>query len=158
MFREITRIKQKISEEECRKILKEEKRGVLSVITPEGYPYGMPIDHYYDEEENCLYFHTGKKGHRNDCLKENNRVSYCVYDQGQRNEGEWALHFQSVICFGRIEEVEDYEKGMDIARRLSAKFTDDTAYVEDDIRRNGHRTLILKLNIEHMTGKSVEES
>ena len=49
MFREIVRKKQILSEEECISILKETKRGVLSVNGDNGYPYGMPINHYYDD-------------------------------------------------------------------------------------------------------------
>ena len=48
MFREMLRKKQELSKEECIEILKKEKRGVLSVLGDEGYPYGMPINHYYD--------------------------------------------------------------------------------------------------------------
>ncbi len=40
MFRDITRKKQKITENECSDILIREKRGVLSVIGDDGYPYG----------------------------------------------------------------------------------------------------------------------
>ena len=39
MFRKMVRFKQQIGEEECLRILKEEKRGVLSVLGDDGYPY-----------------------------------------------------------------------------------------------------------------------
>jgi nitroimidazol reductase NimA-like FMN-containing flavoprotein (pyridoxamine 5'-phosphate oxidase superfamily) len=29
----------------------------------EGYPYGLPIDHWYCEEKGKLYFHCGKQIH-----------------------------------------------------------------------------------------------
>ena len=61
MFREMARRKQQISEAECVELLKNEKRGVLSVLGDDGYPYGMPINHFYDEEDGCLYFHSGKR-------------------------------------------------------------------------------------------------
>ena len=41
MFREIVRKKQALSQEDCRQLLKTEKRGVLSVIGDDGYPYGV---------------------------------------------------------------------------------------------------------------------
>ncbi len=46
MFREMLRIKQQLTNEECISILKQEPRGVLSVFGDEGYPYGMPLNHY----------------------------------------------------------------------------------------------------------------
>ena len=69
MFREMTRIRQQLAESECIEILKNEKRGVLSVLGDDGYPYGMPMNHYYCEEDGKLYFHGGKKGHKIDAIR-----------------------------------------------------------------------------------------
>ena len=43
MFRKMRRFKQELSKEECMEILKNEPRGVLSVLGDDGYPYGMPV-------------------------------------------------------------------------------------------------------------------
>ena len=102
MFREMKRINQKLSEDECKVLLKTELRGVLGIIGDEGYPYTLPINHYYDEEENALYFHSGKIGHKMDAIKKNRKASFCIYDSGYRKEGEWALNIKSVILFGKI--------------------------------------------------------
>ena len=158
MFRELVRKKQQISQEECIQILKNEKRGVLSVHGDDGYPYGMPLNHYYCEEDGKLYFHSGMTGHKIDALRQNSKVSYCVYDEGYRKEGEWALNIRSVILFGQIEFLEDREKIYEISRKLSYKFTDDTAYIEREIEHSGPRTLMFALTIEHMTGKLVNEA
>ncbi|MBP3901898.1 MAG: pyridoxamine 5'-phosphate oxidase family protein, partial [Blautia sp.] len=82
MFREMMRIKQQLSQEECIEILKKEPRGVLSVLGDDGYPYGMPINQYYCEEDGKIYFHSGKKGHKVDAIKRCDKASFCVYDQG----------------------------------------------------------------------------
>ena len=158
MFRELVRKKQQISQEECIQILKNEKRGVLSVHGDNGYPYGMPLNHYYCEEDGKLYFHSGMTGHKIDALRQTSKVSYCSYDEGYRKEGEWALNIRSVILFGRIEFLEDREKIYEISRKLSYKFTDDTAYIEREIEHSGPRTLMFALTIEHMTGKLVNEA
>ena len=130
IFREITRIRQKLTQEECIEILKRELRGVLSVLGDDDYPYGMPINHFFCEDDGKIYFHSGKKGHKIDAIRRHDKVSFCVYDNGFRRDGEWALNFKSVIVFGRVEILEDREKIYDIARRLSHKFTNDDAYIE----------------------------
>ena len=66
MFRELVRKKKQIPQEECIRILKDEPRGVLSVLGDNDYPYGMPMNHFYNEEDGKIYFHCGKKGHRLD--------------------------------------------------------------------------------------------
>ena len=158
MFREMLRKKQQLAQEDCIEILKKEPRGVLSVLGDDGYPYGMPINHYYCAADGKIYFHSGKTGHKTDAMKNHDRVSFCVYDQGFRREGEWALNIRSVIVFGKIEFIEDQEKIYEIARQLCYKFTDDEAYIEDEIRKAGPRTAMFALVPEHMTGKLVKES
>ena len=158
MFRPMLRKKQQLPEEECLELLRREPRGVLSVLGDEGYPYGVPINHYYCPEDGRLYFHSGKTGHKIDAIRQMDKASFCVYDSGFRREGEWALNIRSVIVFGRIEMVEDTARIYEIARRLSRKFTDDENYIEREIARSGPGTLMFALNIEHMTGKLVNES
>ena len=110
MFREMTRKKQQLPEAECIEILKTQLRGVLSVLGDDDYPYGMPINHYYNEQDGKLYFHGGKNGHKIDAIRRHDKASFCVYDEGYRKEGDWALSIRSVIVFGRIELITEPEK------------------------------------------------
>ena len=158
MFRELIRKNKKLPFEECVTILKSEKRGVLSVNGDGDYPYGMPMNHFYNEEDGKIYFHCGKVGHRLDSLMKDNKVSFCVYDNGYRKEGEWALNIKSVIVFGKIEIVDDIDRIKDISTKLCYKFTNDEKYIKEEIERHAHRTLLLVLTPEHICGKSVEES
>ena len=158
MFRELTRKNKAISEAECVRLLKEETRGVLSVLGDDDYPYGMPMNHFYNEEDGCIYFHCGKAGHRLDALKKHDKVSFCVYDKGLRAEGDWALQVNSVIVFGKLEVIDDLEIIMDITARLSRKFTQDETYIQKEIELYAKETLLLKLKPEHMCGKRVKES
>ena len=158
MFREMLRKKQQLTQEACIEILKKEPRGVLSVLGDDGYPYGMPMNHYYCEEDGNIYFHSGKNGHRVDAMKHCDKASFCVYDGGFRRKGEWALNINSVIVFGRIELIEDQEKIYKIARLLSYKFTNDEEYIEREIQKSGPGTMMFALVPEHMTGKLVKES
>ena len=118
----------------------------------------MPLNHFYCEEDGKLYFHSGLKGHKIDAIRRNDKASFCVYDQGYRREGEWALNIRSVIVFGRIEIITETEKIYEISRRLSHKFTRDEGYIEEEIRKSGPRTFMFALVPEHMTGKLVNEA
>ena len=158
MFRKMLRFKQQISQEECEEILENEPRGVLSVLGDDGYPYGMPMNFWFDRESGNIYFHGGKSGHKIDAIRKCDKVSFCVYDEGYRREGEWALNIRSVIVFGRIKPVEDTDKAMDVSRKLSYKYTSDSKYIEGEIKNSGPATLCLELKPEHMTGKLVNES
>ena len=157
-FRPMRRFRQQVSDAECIRILREETRGVLSMLGENGYPYGIPLNHWYNPEDGKLYFHGAKEGHKLDALRMDNRVSYCVYDAGYRKEGEWALNVTSVVVFGRISLVTDEEKAKKIGTNLCRKFTDDEAYIQKELQNALPRAQCLELTIDHMTGKLVNES
>ena len=156
MFRELTRKKQQLSYEECIKILKQEVRGVLAVNGDDNYPYTFPINYYYDESTNKIYFHSGKSGYKIDALKENNKVSFCVYDKGFHINNHWSLNISSVIILGKITFLHNFPD--DLMIKFSMKFTDDIEYINNEILKFKNNTILLCLEIEHMTGKIVNES
>ena len=156
MFRELRRSKQKLSDSECIEILKTELRGVLAVLGDGNYPYAMPINFFYDEKENKIYFHSGKDGHKMDALARHNKVSFCVYDKGVQKENHWSLDIRSVIVFGKIKSIENWST--DMMRAFCKKFTQDTDYIESEIAQYAKNTEVLELEIEHMTGKIVNEA
>lgn len=158
MFRELTRKNKQISAEECITLLKQERRGVLSVLGDNGYPYGMPMNYLYNEDDGKIYFHCGKVGHRLDSLKKHRKVSFCIYDGGYRREGEWALNIRSVIVFGVMDMIDDKDMIIDITTKLSHKFTHDDAYIKEEISSHLDKTLLLQLTPEHVCGKLVTEA
>lgn len=158
MFRELIRKDKKLSIDECIEILKKEKRGVLSVIGDNHYPYGMPMNHWYNEKNHKIYFHCGNIGHRLDALKKDNKASFCIFDEGYRLKNQWALNIKSVVIFGKIKIIDDINTIIDITTKLSHKFTHDNDYITNEIKLHANRTLLLELTIEHMCGKLVEES
>ncbi|MCR4619059.1 MAG: pyridoxamine 5'-phosphate oxidase family protein [Lachnospiraceae bacterium] len=158
MFREMRRFKQQISNEECIRILKEQKRGVLSMLGDDDYPYGLPMNHWYSEEDGKIYFHGAMVGHKIDSIKKHDKVSFCVYDEGYRKEGEWALNVNSVVVFGHIKLVEDEEKAIEICSHLTRKFTDDEEYLRNELKNSLAHVQCLEITIDHMTGKLVNES
>lgn len=158
MFREIARKNQQLSQAQCLELLKNMPRGVLSVLGDEGYPYGVPMDHWYCPEDGKIYFHSGKAGHKIDAIRGCSKASFCVMDEGFREEGDWALNFKSVIVFGRIQIIEDEAQAIDITRKLSYKYTSDGEYIEEEIRKYSAGLLVFALVPEHITGKKVKES
>ena len=158
MFRDLARKNKQLPHETCISLLKDERRGVLSVHGEDGYPYGMPMNHFYNEDDGCLYFHCGRAGHRLDALRANDKVSYCVMDKGVRPKGEWAYDVQSVIVFGRIEIIDDWDTMVNITTRLSRQFPCGEEYIRKEIAQSGKGTLLLKMTPEHICGKRVNEA
>lgn len=157
MMRDMRRKKQQISKEACMALLKEETRGVLSMLGDDDYPYGVPMNHVYDGEGH-LYFHCAKEGHKYDAIKAHPKVSYCVHDAGVKYGDDWFYTVNSVVVFGTITEITDDEHRKAILHQLAHKFPVAEEEVERMITRSFPRVTCLKLTIEHMTGKRVKEA
>ena len=158
MFREMRRKPQALTREESVDLLKKETRGVMSVLGDDGYPYGFPINHYYDEEANKIYIHGANFGHRVDAVRRDPKVSYCVFGQDSQKEGDWAKYVKSVIVFGKAELIEDKAEIERICRLLCAKFPCTQEYIEHEIEHDTPRTLVIAIDIEDMNGKLVHEA
>ena len=156
MFRDLTRKKQRLSAVECKEILKQEVRGVLAVNGDDGYPYALPINFYFDEESNKIYFHSGKSGYKLDSIAGSDKVSFCIYDKGYHKDGDWSLNIRSVIIFGHIHIVDNWSDELMV--NFCKRFTCDRDYIYNEIVKFRRSTAILCLEIEHMTGKLVNEA
>ncbi len=160
MFREMRRSSQLLSHEKCVEVLTCARRGVLSVLGDEGYPYGIPINFVYDPtcgELGSIFFHLAPEGHKLDAMRACDKVSFCTMDEGFRNEGEWWWYVNSVVCFCRASIIEDPQRKHDALVALAKKYFPPSVDIEGDIAKNGHRIHMAELTIEHMTGKIVQE-
>jgi nitroimidazol reductase NimA-like FMN-containing flavoprotein (pyridoxamine 5'-phosphate oxidase superfamily) len=153
MFREMRRVKQALSREECIAILKASTAGVLGLAGDNDYPYTVPISYVYKEDK--LFFHCAKEGHKIDSILRNNKVSFCVIDQDQVIQEKLTTHYRSVIVFGRARILTDDAERRSALESLVEKYAPD--YIEagkQEIKRDWNRVCIVGLIIEHMTGKA----
>lgn len=158
MFREMRRFKQQVSEEECKRILREEKRAAFSVIGDYGYPYTVPVDFYYDEDDNCIYIHGAKSGHKIDAIKNCDKVCLTTWNQGYKTEGHWEWNSTSVVVFGRARFLDDREFWEDKLRKLTMKYYPSEEEVEVEMKAPPVNVVqMIAIDIEHMTGKLVNE-
>ena len=155
MFREMRRKKQELSRDECIDILTNEPRGVLALLGDDNYPYAIPMSHVYVDGK--IYFHGAKKGHKNDAVKNYDKVSYCVVDKGVKNEGQWWYTFKSVIAFGKIRTIDNDDEKREKLTHLGNKFFPTPEETENEINRLISKTEVFEITIEHMSGKITVE-
>lgn len=156
MFRKMRRHGQQLDHETCETILRTAPRGVLAVLGDEGYPYAVPLDFLYDAGK--IYFHSAQEGHKLDAIGKCGKASFCVLDEGRKEDGAWWYHFNSVVAFGHIRLLEDEAEKIVPLRKLGEKYFPPEVDLEADIARNFKRVAVLELAIEHMTGKHVREN
>lgn len=157
MFREMRRRKQALDKEVCDLLLIEEKRGVLAVNGDEGYPYAIPVDFYYDPNASAIYIHSALSGHKVDAIVRDSKACFTVWNKGSHESGDWSYFVDSVVAFGRASFVEDENERLHIAKLLGLKYYPSAEEVDAEIENAFDRMLLIRIDIEHMTGKHVHE-
>lgn len=151
------RFKQELPYDECLSILQSHHSGILALCDLHSYPYALPLSYVYDE--NCIYFHSAKEGHKIDILQKNPKVSFCIIDQDEIQPLEYTTYFKSVIVFGNIEILEENESKIIPLKKLGSKYAPDNTEeaLEKEIQTGINNLVILKMNIVKITGKQAVE-
>lgn len=157
MFRPIRRKKNEISDELAKDLLLKSKRGVFSVNGDDGYPYSIPVNYFYDEENGRIYFHGAKVGHKVDALKKSDKVCFTVFGNESFKEDDWAPYVQSTVVFGRCHLIEDQTKAIELVRELATKYYPNKYLIEEEIVAYGNAVQMFEIVIEHLSGKMIHE-
>ncbi len=150
--KKMRRFVQQLPPEDAKSILATATNGVLSLIGPDGAPYGVPLSYCYDGDKK-IYFHCAKSGYKLDCLNSGDgRCSFCVVAQDVVLPAEFTTLYRSVIVTGRLTIVSDIQEILTALRMLATKYSPgiDSA---NEISRNLDRLLVLCLDISTITGK-----
>ena len=123
----------------------------------DGYPYAIPLNFYFDESEETIYFHSAKEGHKIDAIRNNENVCFTVWNTGIRKEDDWAYYVTSIVVFGRAHLVTDEAVTREKARALGLKYFPTAEEVEEVMSRSLGRIQMIAVTIDHMTGKIVHE-
>jgi nitroimidazol reductase NimA-like FMN-containing flavoprotein (pyridoxamine 5'-phosphate oxidase superfamily) len=152
MPRPIRRADRALTAEQALEILRKGEYGILSTVSPDGQPYGVPVSFALDGQ--ALYFHCAVEGHKLDNLSANPRVSFCVVGATEVLPNQFATRYESAIVFGQAVELTGDEKqtGLTVLlKKYSADFMEKGEhYIKSDIEK----TRVFKIEIEALSGKA----
>ena len=154
-MREMRRKRQALDKDCCEEILNRNTSGVLAVYGDEGYPYAVPLSFVY--EDGNIYFHCAYQGHKLDAIKNCSKVSFCVIDKDEVLPEKYTTRYRSVIAFGKAEilEAEQKQKALEaLAEKYSPMLPEGR---QKEIENNFDRTCMVKISVEHLTGKQAKE-
>ena len=150
------RNRQQLSREECERILGRCTSGVLALTGDGGYPYAVPLSYVY--ADGAIIFHSAVEGHKVDAIKRDNRCSFCVIEQDEIKPAEFTTYFRSVIAFGRIHILETADEKVQALRLLGRRYSPgDEPGLQHEIDKSLDHVLLLRLNIDHLSGKQAIE-
>lgn len=157
MFREIRKKRNEITIEETKNLLKTVRRGVLSLIGDDGYPYAVPINYLYNEDEETIIFHGAKLGYKVEALKKSDKVCFTVVGDENIKDESWAPYVKSCVLFGRCHLIESQEEITSLVKKFALKYYPSEDLVDKEIAMAGKAVQMFVINIEHMSGKEVQE-
>ena len=157
MFRPVRKKKYEINIEAINALLHNERRGVLAMNGEDGYPYAVPINYVYDEAAQKIYFHGSPEGYKIYALQASDKICFTVYGNETIKKEAWAPFMQSVVIFGKCRLVEAGEMAIALLKKLAMKYYPDEQTVDAAIARAGKFARMFEIEIEHLSGKEVQE-
>lgn len=133
----------------------------MSMVQPDGRPYGLPLSIVVADEE-TMYFHCASEGHKIDCITANpvvalSAVSKCTpaFETERMNYTE---HYHSATAVGVVSEVVDAEEKIRALKLLCERFLPrHMEHFDAAIQRSLSRTAVYRINLtEPPVGKLKE--
>jgi nitroimidazol reductase NimA-like FMN-containing flavoprotein (pyridoxamine 5'-phosphate oxidase superfamily) len=149
---ELRRKDRAITEEEAMALLSRAEYGVLSTVSENGKPYGVPLN--FCIIDRCIYFHCAVEGRKVGNIKQNKSVSFCTVGNTEILPDQFGTKYESVIVSGEAEEVFDDNKQMaleGLLHKYSSDFFDKGLKYIEALRE---KTRVFKIAIDHLSGKA----
>lgn len=156
MFQKMRRFKQELPQTEIDRILQLNTSGVLALIDNDGYPYSVPLSYVYSNGN--IYFHSAKMGHKIDAIKNCKKATFCIVDKDDVQPEQYTTFYKSVIAFGNVEIVNNNEETLSAIKELGEKYyPNHNNELQNEIEKFKTAFLIIRFDIEHITGKQAIE-
>ena len=141
-----------VTEAEALSLLEQGEYGVVSTVSVDGEPYGVPVN--YCCHDGNIFFHCALEGKKLDNIRSNPRVSFCVVGNTEILPAEFGTRYESCIVQGTATESFDEEKRAAL-EGLVGKYSRD--YVVEGlqyIEKLHAKTRVFKISVQSITGKA----
>ena len=128
--------------------------GILSMVTPEGNGYGIPLNYVWDKAQNVVYIHCAPEGRKLNCLKHNPHVSFTVVGRTKVVPDKFTTNYESVVltCKAHLRLPAD-ERMAALELILDKYAPEDKVIGLKYAQKSFHRTEIIRLDIVSASGK-----
>jgi hypothetical protein len=141
-----------ITNAETFSILAKGEYGILSTLSSNNEPYGVPLNYCLIGE--CIYFHCALEGSKINNMINNPKVSFCVVGKTEVLPDQFGTKYESCIVQGLASESFGEEKFTalkGLIDKYSGNFVPEgLKYIE----KLKEKTRVFKISIESISGKS----
>jgi uncharacterized protein len=99
----------------------------VGMVDENNKPYVLPFNFGYKNK--CLYLHGTKTGKKIEILKKNNHVcvtfstDHSLVYQNDSVACSFTMKFRSVVAYGKVSFIEDYDKKVEVITEVMKKYT-----------------------------------
>ncbi|MBQ9910152.1 MAG: pyridoxamine 5'-phosphate oxidase family protein [Lachnospiraceae bacterium] len=137
-------------------ILENGEYGVLSTVTEDISPYGVPLNYAFDAESMTIYMHCSSAGgQKTDNLRFCPKACFTIVYKTELMPEDFGTKYWSANVFGNVSIVDDTDEKQKGIEAILRKYSPD--HVEkglEFIRGTFDRFSILKLDIRMISGKA----
>ncbi len=151
-MKDVRRSDREITSQESKKILETAEYGILSTVSNDGQPYGMPLSYVHKRES--IYFHCSISGHKLENIEQNAKVSFCVVGKTKVLPDKFGTEYESAVVFGRASEVNGAERHDALLWLLEKYCSDFTEEGKRYIEQKKQITKVFKIKIDRISGKA----
>lgn len=127
----------------------------VSMVTPEGTPFVVPMNFGYDDE--YIYLHSSRQGKKINILHRNPQVciAFSAFHQlryqSEQVACSWSMKYKSVLVFGKVEFVEDPAIKVNMLNAMMRKYAGrDFTYNPPALKE----VLTYRVKIEKLEGRA----
>jgi hypothetical protein len=141
-----------ITDAETFSILQKGEYGILSTLSADFAPYGVPVNYCLINE--CIFFHCALEGMKIDNINNNPNVSFCVIGSTEVLPEKFGTKYESCIVKGVASESFGDEKQLAlegiIQKYSESFFSEGLKYIE----KLKDKTRVFKISVESISGKA----
>jgi len=146
------RIDRKLDDAQTMELLQRGEHGVLSMIDPQGNPYGVPLN--YAVLNGNIYVHGALEGKKLQCVANKPNICFTVVGATEVLPGNFSTRYESVMVFGKASIIEASDEKdaalLELVKKYSADFMEKgIAYMNSD----KNKTAVIRIVPLEVTGK-----
>ena len=120
---------------------------------PEGGGYGVPLNYVWDEAD-AIYIHCAPEGRKLHCLRECDRVTFCIVGKTQVLPARFTTFYESILLDCRARTGLTAEERRRALDHLIGKYSPEYKTIgRQYVEKSFHRTEIIRLDILSWSGK-----
>lgn len=127
--------------------------GVLSMVSPQGDAYGIPVNFVWDGKES-IYIHCAPEGRKLGCMAHHPQVSFFVVGHTQVLPTKFTANYESIVLTCRASISLPEAERMKALELFIGKYA--PLHKETGMKyaaKSFHRTEIIRLDIDTWSGK-----